>query len=598
MGEILDPTWVACWSRAPLERPRLEAGLERVRSHYATVVAGGLTGKLVAGSHVALACAEAAERACRWPALAEAGRGALASAYAPTGADRLGGTPEAVAVAVTDDPEHVVRTLDPPCAFALADPAAERLTIVNDCLGAGRAFELARDGVRVWSNRPGAIPLFLGEPAAADEEAWELFAALGWFIRDATPFRGVRRAPRGAVVRCAATGCETATTDAVGELVGRGSDRDEGIDRFIAEATGVAARLVELFPERPQVDLSGGRDSRLSAAFFVAAEADADFVTSDMTPGEADVAAELMRRAGRAEDHQVRWAGEREKVYDKGLRERARAVHLVHDGMRHASKVRGKQALPFTFAPYAEVAGHGGEIAHGFYYTTPRALAKLGAGEEAVADRLAQAARRRHRAATGSAYERGREAAAATLAEGRRLGVEGPALLDWFYLAERFSHRSGLAADAQRFTFFACQGFLRAAFALTPEERLGDRLHRELTARLVPAWADVPYFAAERPQGILARLRRRRHRTEKRPMIWEGDDGAELEAMIDAGGPWTSMYDPARVRELLAQCRAGRPDSHFQDPFEGIAYRMAFDDHLALLGERAAAGRPLLAPDR
>jgi hypothetical protein len=598
MGEILDPTWVACWSRAPLERSRLDAGVERVRSHYAGVVEGGLEATLVSGSHVALACAEAAGRSCRWPAIAAAGDGAIASAYAPTGADRLGGTPAAVAAAVAEDPERVVRTLDPPCAFALAEPAAERVTIVNDCLGAGRAFELARDDVRVWSNRPGAIPLFLGEPAAADEEAWGLFAAMGWFIRDATPFRGVRRLPRGVVVRATPAGCESTATDAVGELVGRGSDLGEGIERFVAEATGVARGLVELFPERPRVDLSGGRDSRLSAAFFVAAGAAADFVTSDMTPGEADVAAELMRRAGRAGDHQVRWAGEREKVYDRGLRERARAVHLVHDGMRHASKVRGKQALPFALAPHAEVSGHGGEIAHGFYYTTPRALAKLGGGDEAVAERLAQAARRRHHAATDRAYARGREAVAATLGEGRGLGVEGPALLDWFYLAERFSHRSGLAADTQRFTFFACQGFLRAAFALTPEERLADRLHRDLTARLVPAWADVPYFAAERPKGVVARLRRRRHRSEKRPMIWEGEDGAELEEMIAAEGAWTSMYEPARVRELLAQCRAGRPDSHFQDPFEGIAFRMAFDDHLALLGERAAAGESLLAPDR
>src|SRR5690348_2063788 len=145
MGEILDPTWVACWSREPFERPRLEAGLERVRSHYATVVAGELRGELVAGSHVALACAEATERACRWPGLARTGAGTLASSYAPTGADRLGGTREALAAAVAESPEEVARTLDAPFAFALADPDAERLTVLNDCLGAGRAFELARE---------------------------------------------------------------------------------------------------------------------------------------------------------------------------------------------------------------------------------------------------------------------------------------------------------------------------------------------------------------------------------------------------------------------------------------------------------------------
>ncbi len=596
MGEILDPTWVACWSRAPLARSRLEAGLERVRSHYSGLVEGELRGSLEAGSHVALASAEAAARSTRWAGAARGEGWAIASSYVPTGAGRLGGAggPEAVARAALDAPESIVRTLDPPAVFAVAEPGAERLTIVNDCLGAGRLYELARPEVRVWSNRPGAIPLFLGERPEADDEAWELFAAMGWFIREATPFRGLRRVPRGTVARCSREGCEARATGAIAALVGRGADLEQGMDRFAEEATGVARALGELFPEWPQVDLSGGRDSRLSAAFFVAAGAPAVFATSDMTPGEAAVAKELMRRAGREADHQVRWAGDREKVYDKGLRERARAVHLVHDGMRHASKVRGKMTLPFTFASHAEVSGHGGEIAHGFYYTTQRALGKLGGGEEAIRERLDQAARRRHRAATERSYERGREAVAATLAEGRELGVEGPALLDWFYLAERFSHRSGLAADTQRFTFFACQGFLRAAFALTPEQRLGDRLHRELTARLVPAWGDVPYFAAERPRGPIARLRRRRYRTEKRAMIWEGTDGEELDAMIAAGGAWTAMYDAGRVRELLAECRAGRPDSHYQDPFEGIAYRTAFDDHLALLADRATEGEPLL----
>lgn len=596
MGEILDPTWVACWSRTPLEGSRLGAGLERVRSHYAAVIEGDLGAELAAGRHVALACAEAAGRTCRWPGLARGDGWALASSYAPTGAGRLsrGPEPEALAATALAAPEELVRALDPPAAFAAIEPGRDRLTIVNDCLGAGRLFELARPGIRVWSNRPGAIPLFVGERPAADEEAWRLFAAMGWFIRDATPFREVRRVERGVVVRCAGDRAEASATGAIADLVGRGADLEEGVERFVEEATGVARALGDLFPQPPRVDLSGGRDSRLAAAFFVAADAEARFVTSDMTPGEAGVARELMRLAGREGDHEVRWAGDREKVYEKGLRERARSVHLVHDGMRHASKVRGKMTLPFAFAPQAEVSGHGGEIAHGFYYTTPRALARVSSGDEAIAERLAQAARRRHHAATDAAYDRGRAAVAATLEEGRELGIEGPPLLDWFYLAERFSHRSGLAADTGRFTFFACQGFLRAAFALTPEERLGDRLHRELTARLVPAWADVPYFAVAPPRGPVARLRRRRHRAEKRAMIWEGEDGAELDAMIAAGGAWTAMYEPDRVREMLAQCRAGKPDGHFQDPFEGIVYRQAFDDHLVLLGERATAGPALL----
>ena len=57
--------------------------------------------------------------------------------------------------------------------------------------------------------------------------------------------------------------------------------------------------------------------------------------------------------------------------------------------------------------------------------------------------------------------------------------------------------------------------------------------------------------------------------------------------------PDTAAEIEHRVREVLAQCRAGSPDAHFQDPFEGIAYREAFEDHLSAIGERATAGEPL-----
>ena len=78
-------------------------------------------------------------------------------------------------------------------------------------------------------------------------------------------------------------------------------------------------------------------------------------------------------------------------------------------------------------------------------------------------------------------------------------------------------------------------------------------------------------------------------------MIWEGSDGDELEATIAADGAWSSIYDGDRVREIWASSRAGQADAHFQDVFEGIIYREAFEDHLALLAAEAAVGPPLRA---
>ena len=520
----------------------------------------------------------------------------------PTGWRRIVATSEPelaapeLAAAVEERPELAAEELDAPAVLAIANREARSLTIANDCLGAGRLYEMESGDATVWSNRLGALPLMLGRESAADPDGWRLFAAMGWFIRDATPIAGARRVSPGTVIRTDGTRVHRSRTGAVETIVG-GADEgfDAHVDRFVAEATEAASAASDLYPDKPRVDVSGGRDSRLAAAVFVAGDIPARFVTSDMTPGEADVARNLFGAVGGEHDHNVRWGGKGAKVYDKGLRERALAVHRIHDGMRHAAKVRGRMELPPTYSRRAEISGHGGEIAHGFYYTTPRALSKLGDGDEGLIARLDQAARRRHDAALDACYEQAREACRESLAEGTAAGLAGPTLLDWFYLMERFTHRSGLAADAQRITFFSCRGFLSAAFALTPEQRLANELHLAATAALVPEWRDVPYFQAKRGFDWSLRTRlRRRYRDEKRPMIWEGEDGAEMEGLIDAAGVWTTMYDEARVREIWSAARDGRPDAHYQDVFEGIVYRESFEDHLALLSERAGRGEPLV----
>ena len=99
--------------------------------------------------------------------------------------------------------------------------------------------------------------------------------------------------------------------------------------------------------EAPEVDLSGGRDSRVVAAAVVAAGIDARLHTSDVNPGEADVARQLVDAAPRPLEHDVKRATDSEvKPRTTPLLERARNVHLVHDGMRHPQKLRGEMALP------------------------------------------------------------------------------------------------------------------------------------------------------------------------------------------------------------------------------------------------------------
>src|SRR5204863_8932989 len=175
------------------------------------------------------------------------------------------------------------------------------------------------------------------------------------------------------------------------------------------------------------VDISGGRDSRISAADAVAANVPCRFVTGDQEPGEVEIARRLVEVAPRPIENGVTRP---ETDPDDDLRERVRAIHLVHDGMRNPQEIRRPMTLPLATGPiHPTISGHGGEIAHGFYYPSPKKLAEVrDGGDSALVDRLEQAARQKHAAAHPDAYKTYRAALEEALAEGRRHALAGPVL--------------------------------------------------------------------------------------------------------------------------------------------------------------------------
>ncbi len=262
------------------------------------------------------------------------------------------------------------------------DRRAGRLVIVNDLLGAGRLYEGITPRLTVWSNRLGAVPLFLGAAPHASVRGWCHFAAAAWFIGEPTlgggRLPGPRRDRRRGLPRAGSSAAPPERSRPRSRLARPRGTRwsRAAVEGMKAAAAGAAGRDDE--PLR--IDLSGGRDSRLAAAAAIAAGVDVRLVTSDLVPGEADVARELVSRLPDPPPHDVRWGGDEQKEYERDAFERARAVHLVHDGMRHAAKLRGKNDLPQPMPHGTTITGHGGEIAHGFYLANERAIWRVERG--------------------------------------------------------------------------------------------------------------------------------------------------------------------------------------------------------------------------
>ena len=502
MANHLEQTWVAYAFDEPEAEDGLRERCSRVRTHTQQLFSEELQEDRTLGPCLGQALWRRPDPRLRTALFAEAHGNSVATTSAMTGWRNLpgdtGGSLGAIGQALLAHPEEAAR-LNPPFVIGIVTAARDRLVIANDVVGAARLFELETPAGRIWSNRIGALVAFAGERPPLDARAWQVLAATGWFLGETTSLERVRQLRSATCITATRLDERTSVdrsrnTDALAELV---KPRRARLRASAKDAAAAALSLAEdvggNWDCRVRVDLSGGRDSRVSAAAAIKAGLDAELRTSDLEHGEVELVRGLIEKAPGDPDHSVK---QPEHEPDDSLAERLGGIHLVHDGMRNPqSLLRSSMPIPHGPLEAPVLSGHGGELGHGFYYGSAAEIKRLRrGGSEALVGRLEKAARKVHGAAREEAYAAYLDEAERTLAEGRELGLEGPALLDHYYLAQRLANRSGLTTRNERWSACSTPAFIRACFDLKPKQRLECRMHRLVVAELVPEWADAPWF--------------------------------------------------------------------------------------------------------
>ncbi|MGI9020754.1 MAG: hypothetical protein ACR2G3_08605 [Solirubrobacterales bacterium] len=583
---VLERTWLAyAWDR-PIAADELHRRLGRVQAHYQRTITDPLEFRSDSVAGLGLALWTRPDGRLRWPLWSATGARSCAWAGVPTGWEALTGrepsparAAERLAAQLASAPELSMK-LNPPFLFGLLDRDGDRdrgaLTLAADALGVNRLYELRTREGHVWSNRLGALHLFAGEEPRPDDRAWRVFAAAGWFLGGATAIAGAEKVAPGTVVEAtggdgARTAVEHVPTGARGELVmPRRARLGDSAAAAAEAAAGLARNISQAWDAELAIALTGGRDSRISAAATLAADVGATYNTGDQVPGELEVVRELIAKAPRPMPHEVH-RPEAEDEPEDNLIDRARGHHLMHDGMRNPQEVRRSLSLPHARRLQPNMSGHGGELGHGFYYANRKQLARLRkGGDDGMMARLEAAARRRHSAAVPSGYQAYVEECRKTLDEGRAHGVRGPALLDWFYLAQRLSYRSGLGSRESRYSACVTPAFVRGCFDLKPKDRLSAKLHREVVARLVPEWRKVGFFSSG--SAPMPEIHRRR--------IWERPrEAAVLDEVIAGDGDWAEVFEPDTIRRMWAQVRRGEGTADYEHVFYRVVWCEAFSHH-------------------
>ncbi len=582
----IDNTFLAYAFDRPVEKPRIDDLLDRVRAHYAELYADPLTG----GSHVSpsmgMALWRRDDERLRWPHWAEEGGTIAASTNAVTGWQEVVGdvdvsrAPVAVGQAIAADPERLA-DLAPPFVLGVLEEDRGRLTIVNDFLASARLYELRTGEGWVWSNRLGALPLFAGVRAELDAEAWAIHAAAGWLLGSGTGIRGARKVRPGSAILVqespAGASVDSHETGAVRALVApRRASLDEQAAAGAAESVALSRSIAAIWDTEPTINLSGGRDSRITAAGALVAGLEAKFRTMDIEPGEVEAARELLAAVSGSFEHGVMTMEQGEP--DDSLADRIGATHLVHDGAANPMGGQGSITLPQEGFVTPLMTGHGGELGHGFYYDRSRLRRELTpATRTRLMRRLERSGRQRHNSAREEAYSLYLSEVERTLDEGRAHGVRGASLLDYYYLAQRLPYRAGLGSRNDRYSACVTPAFIRGCFDLSPRARTDAALHRAILAELLPAWNEIPFF-----HGGGGRMR-----PMKRPRIWEKPRHAEeMEEMLASPELWSDAFDPERIQAMWREARAGEGHSHYEAAFMRIAWRVCFVEHTRRLAER------------
>ncbi|RSM43725.1 hypothetical protein DMB66_53060 [Actinoplanes sp. ATCC 53533] len=495
--------------------------------------------------------------AYRWPIFAEDGPVTAVSMGLPVGMDTTGG-PIGLARRLLDG-EEVHGNVVPPFTM-LATEGGERFTIQQDWLGMGRLFTGTADGITVYCTRPSLVAEFLHGRREPDIDGWLAYTASGQFGGDMSPIRGVRLMSPGEHV----TGhrhpdggwrltsrIRRSADDVVADGVAAQEHGPEAAVESAAESMlAVADGIFDLFDDEIMIGLSGGKDSRVIAAVFLAAGKPVTFETNADFAAEGETAQRLLKivreSRGWQPKHRVFEAGTPADVLSEGLYERTTRLQSLYDFQFPSSYIE-RPATHRKLPVYrrASISGVGGELVVAYWYPPDESTdLDMALGRQTAINHLALTTPPAAMAPEALAREQERIGAIAD--RGASLGLRGQALGDYVYLVERDRRWFSPAYLHGIVSPFLAPAVVAASFALTAAEKRRWALHHGLLDRLVPEWSGVPFVKGAAPGQ------------SKATVVWDGDGVETMCDLLDTtGGPLTGLIRPEAVRTALTHCVKG-----------------------------------------
>ena len=457
------------------------------------------------------------------------------------------------------------------------------LSIVNDRLGMVRLYQFTVPGFgHVWSSRPGLAHVFGGLSPELAQSTWSDMATLGWPADGSAHLGNGHQLSASTVVSASDDGKAMISSDRDEWMT---SSLDGDVPSLAEGARGMVRSLsvASWWAGKPIADLSGGKDSRVTAAAAISAGIVDTVRTVNTDTGEVDTARALLRLAGDPVEHRVDSVLEPAPP-EGGVFNRYLSMQRAWEGAYNArSAYRSRAFTGFRPASAPRINGLGGEAVQGRTTVSPAWRAKMeGQGPDAGRERLAQMVRSGAGGVTEAGIEDSIESVDRFVGSAQQSGMSTAFMvIDYFYHFSKMPYWSlPQGTGSTLLPFYSPQMLPRTMWSLANASEEYGSLHREILREILPGWADVPFY-----KGSAI--------TRATPWMWENSDWNELSSTIRDGVHSSATFSPQAVGQLLEEAEAGAGNVRHELAFTRVMWELSFREYMndiARAAEQTAKG--------
>lgn len=472
-----------------------------------------------------------------------------------------------------------ITNLSSPFLFSVLNEEGE-MVIYNDGLGLNRLYILETEKGVFWSNRPSALLIFSNTKAEIDLESWKIYAAAGWFINDRSPFKNIKRVKPGILYKINAKDSklyEIVETNSIQKLVELTRNKASSYREIADQMAKELEAFNKLWKVKPQIDISGGNDSRVAAATIIHSNIDSYTFRSIEDIDEEVLTAKLLLSKANV-DKNINILNPLEYIKNQET--------LVDRVMKILFEFDGDFATVMINSPIIEdnhfesidktlVFGFGGEVSKGAFYSNQRWLDKLSKlGGEAAFYRLTT-----HFSKVGCVSKASLELMNSEIKSiinlSKVYGFINLKQLDFFHFHERLRRWTPIGDMPNSFSPFLNKSFISLGLTNEPEENMEIKVHKNIIHEMQPEWDEIPFFKATPEQS--------KEKDNKNLRIWQTNDKLAIEKILNQANSWNDVFIEDEVISLWKQAKEEGIPNFRETLFQRVTLRSLFNDHIDII---------------